>query len=116
MEIETDSPRVAARYVKSRLDSGFAAEITYPAHRATRIWFFPVMMLGVKDTGGIIVACERGGAIQFDKPEQINRFACIRSRMPSWAATFVSETLKELLSLNVVKPSNGQIRAVAHKT
>lgn len=56
----------------------------------TIFFFATAALFGHK---GLYVSCTKGGTVIFKSPEHVNRFACIRARMPGWAASFVEQTL-----------------------
>lgn len=94
MDIETNSPAVAARFILSRFRQGKGAKVSLP--NKAEFYFANSVYFG-GEAAGIFVSCTKGGCVVFPSPERVNRFMCIRARMPGWAAGFVVDTVQELL-------------------
>lgn len=94
MDIETDSPSVAARYIAGQFKAGKGAVVGHP--KGAEFFFGPAAHYR-GGSGGMFVACTKGGCLILDAPYQVNRFRFVRARMTGWAASFCCDVLKELI-------------------
>ncbi len=109
MQIETDSPAVAAKYILAKLRKGRGAKVVMP--NKAEFYFANSQYFG-DEAAGLYVSCSKGGCVVIQSPERVNRFMFIKARMSGWAAKFAVETIKELLRIG--KGSNPVHAKTAH--
>lgn len=94
MDIETNDPVAAAKYLMQRLRDGKGAAITMPNQYV--IFFAPASYFSGSMLG-MFVSCSKRGSAVIESLKHVNRFAFVRAGFPSWAAVFAMEVLKQLV-------------------